>query len=135
MSANPQFASIPLVSLGQVSVANANLDGTSGTSVEIANGSTNGTRIDEIIVQAVETVTNGMVRLFLHDASTGEYRLWKEVEVSATTPSATVSAFRYSLKNTDLDGLPLLLLPNGWNLRATTHNAETFNIICIGGDF
>lgn len=65
-------------------------------------------------------------------------RLWREVAVSAITPSGTVACFtstQSSTSTTDAGYLPLTL-PPGYSLRASTHNAETFNITAtLAGDF
>lgn len=70
--------------------------------------------------------------------STATSRLWKELLVSAITPSATVAAFTNTMSSnvsTDAGYLPLILQP-GWSLRASTHNAESFNCIAsASGDF
>lgn len=65
-------------------------------------------------------------------------RLFREVPVSAATPSATVQAFSAGLSSksaADTYYFPLILQP-GWSLRASTEKAETFNIIpTFAGDF
>src|SRR5437870_5085445 len=124
MAANtsPIFGLISVLSTAQVSAANTNRDGT-GTIVDILTGDTDGTIIDVIAVVAVGTTSSGMVRLYISDGS--NTRLWQEVAVTAITPSATVKTFQAELTRTD--GKPLLVLPNTWKLRASTHNAETFN--------
>lgn len=132
MATTPNFADIPLVGLGQISAANTNRDGT-GTIVTIATAGASGSRIEEIVVQAAVTTTAGMVRLFLNDGT--NTRLWREVPVTAATPSGTVAAFRAMVRNDDRPDLPLLLLPTGWSLSAATNNAETFNVFAFGGSF
>ena len=130
MSVNQSPIYVGLVKCWQAQIATANtgLDG-SGTVGTILSAGTAGSRIDLIRVKATATTTAGMIRLFLHDGSV--YRLWQELEVSAVTPSATVKAFSIEIVPT----APLLLLPTGWSLRASTHNAETFNVFAFGGDF
>lgn len=133
MATDPNFAAYPMVAVGQVSTANTNRDGT-GTIATIYTAPANGARIDEIIIEATGTTTAGMVRLFIHDGTNA--RLWQEVTVTAATPSGTVAAFRSAVRNDTRADLPLLLLPNAsWSLRASTNNAETFNVIAIGGSF
>src|SRR5687767_3170178 len=122
-----QFAATPKVGIGQVSAANTNRDGT-GTIVTIHTPGANGGRVDKITVKATGTTTAGIVRLFIHDGT--NTRLWREVEVTAITPSGTVKSFVEEF--VPLSGL---ILPNGYSLRASTHNAETFNVIAEGGDF
>lgn len=127
MGTSANYASTPRAAVGQVSTANTNRDGT-GTIATIFTAGSSGSRIDDIVIQATGTTTAGMVRLFLHDGTNA--RLWAEVPVSAVTPSGTVPAFVSSLLNQSL------VLPNGWSLRASTHNAETFNVIVDrAGDF
>lgn len=127
MSTSANYASTPRAAVGQVSTANTNRDGT-GTLATIFTAGSSGSRVDDIVIQAVGTTTAGMVRLFLHDGTNA--RLWGEVPVTAVTPSATVQAFTSSLLN------QALVLPSGWSLRASTHNAETFNVfVDRAGDF
>jgi hypothetical protein len=127
MSQFANYAAPPRAAAGQVSTANTNRDGT-GTLATVFTAGASGSRIDDIVVIATGTTTAGMVRLFLHDGTNA--RLWQEVPVSAATPSATVQAFATTLVNQGL------LLPTGWSLRASTHNAETFNVIVDrAGDF
>lgn len=132
MATSPQFAATPLVGVAQVSVANTNRDGT-GTLGTVVSAGASGSRIEEIVVEATGTTTAGMVRLFVNDGT--NTRLWREVAVTAVTPSGTVAAFTSSVRNDTRVDLPLLLLPSGWSLRASTHNGETFNIIALGGSF
>jgi hypothetical protein len=56
--------------------------------------------------------------------------LFQEILVTAITPSTTVQVFQFVLLN------QALILANGWSLRASTNNAETFNIqVTRAGDF
>lgn len=127
MSINANYAATPRAAAAQVTTANTNRDGT-GTIVTVLTAGANGSRVDDITVTAVGTTTAGMVRLFVNDGA--NTRLWQEVPVSAITPSGTVQAFTTTLLN------QALILPNGFSLRASTNNAETFNIIVRrAGDF
>lgn len=127
MGINANYANTPRAAVGQVSTANTNRDG-SGTLATILAAGTNGSRVDDVTITAVGTTTAGMVRLFVHDGTNA--RLLREVAVPAITPSGTVPAFSATLTNL------ALLLPNGWSLRASTNNAETYNIIVTrAGDF
>ena len=123
---NPVFTDVPVIGIGQVSVANANRDGT-GTVVTVATGTTDGTRIDEIQIKAIVTTTAGMIRLYIYDGA--NTRLFYEVPVTAITVSATVQGFWYSVKFDNL------ILPNTYQLRASTEKAETFNIVAFGSDY
>ena len=127
MSSSAQYAATPRTAVAQVSTANTARDGT-GTLATVFTAGASGSRIDDIAIIATGTTTAGMVRLFLHDGTNA--RLWREVAVSAITPSATVSPF------SSLLGSLALVLQTGWSLRASTHNAETFNVLVTrAGDF
>lgn len=127
MSISSNYAATPKTAVAQVSTANTARDGT-GTIVTVFTAGTSGSRVDDITITATGTTTAGMVRLFLHDGTNA--RLWREVPVNAVTPSATVSPFSSLLGNL------ALVLQTGWSLRASTHNAETFNILVTrAGDF
>lgn len=129
MASSPAFAATPRQATAQVTTANTNRDG-SGTPVLIFTPGANGSKIEEIVVEAVGTTTAGMVRIFVSPDSGTTYRLFDEIPVVAFTPSGTVQAFRASRKYSNL------FVPSGtFRLGATTHNTETFNIHCLGGDF
>lgn len=132
MATSPQFAATPLVGVAQISVANTNRDGT-GTLGTVVTAGSSGSRIEEIVVEATGTTTAGMVRLFVNDGT--NTRLWREVAVTAATPSGTVATFTANVRNDTRVDLPLLVLPSGWSLRAGTHNGETFNVFAFGGSF
>lgn len=127
MATSAQYAATPRGAYGQVSASNTNRDGT-GTLVTIFTAGSSGSRIDDIYITAAGTVTAGVVRLFLNDGT--NTRLWQEILVSATTPSTTVAVWSAALLNQSL------ILPTGYSLRASTNNAETFNInVTRAGDF
>lgn len=129
MSAIANFASTPATSMAQASVANTGRDGT-GTLVDLTPvAPAAGKRIDAIEFAAAGAVTAGVVRLFLHDGTNS--RLWREILVTATTPSATVAVWMYSLV------LPRpLILASGWRLKMSVHNAEAINgHVITSGDF
>ena len=66
--------------------------------------------------------------MFINDGT--NTRLWQEILVSAVTPSTTVAVWSFVLLN------QALVLPTGYSLRASTHNAETFNVtVTRAGDF
>lgn len=127
MATSPNYASTAKTYMGQISAANPNRDGT-GTIVIIATAGASGSRIDHIRIVATGTTTAGMVRLFVSDGV--NHRLFAEIPIGATTPSATVQAFSADL------ALPGgLLLQDGYSLRAATEKAEVLNVIGGGGDF
>ncbi len=117
----------------QISTANTNRDG-SGTITDIVVAGGNGTRIDAVELQATSTTTAGQIRLFLWTGSV--WRFWREVSVTAATPSATVQAWTDRSVRTPVgDGTPLLLLKANGRLGAAPHNGEQFVINAFGADF
>ena len=123
----PRFIADPVVGIAAISTANPNRDGT-GTMGTVATAPATGMVIDLIRVKASATTTAGMVRLFIHDGSTA--RLYDEVAVTAITPSATVKSFEAEVAPTTP-----LILPSGYSLRASTEQAEAFNVYAIGGNY
>jgi hypothetical protein len=127
MATTAQYASTVRTAQAQVSTANTNRNGTGTIATEFTAGS-NGSRIDDIYITATATTTAGVVRLFLNDG-TNTY-LFEEILVTAITPSTTVAVFQAVLLN------QAIVLASGWSLRASTNNAETFNIqVTRAGDF
>lgn len=122
MSASACFFSTPRTAVAQVSTANTSRTG-SGTIATVITGAATGTRVDDIEINATDTTTAGMVRLFLHDGTNS--RLFRELSVNAITVTASVPA--YNIRLTDLG---IILASASWSIRASTHNAETFNI-CV----
>lgn len=127
MASNANYAATPRTAVAQLSAANTNRDGT-GTIVTVFTAGASGSRVDDLLITATATTTAGVVRLYIHDGTAA--RLWREVLVSAITPSTTVSPFSATLTNL------ALLLQSGYSLRASTNNAEAFNV-CVtrAGDF
>jgi hypothetical protein len=131
----PIFTDKPYVGYGQITVANTNRDGT-GTTVEIARGGSVGSRINMVQWQAVGTTTAGMLRLFLSLDNGTTKRLIAEIPVTAITASASVAgAFGSWFFNAGSNGEPLYLPDANAVLYASTHNAETFNLIASGGQY
>lgn len=126
---NPIFTLTPKISGSPISVANTGRDGT-GTLGTIISGSTNGTRISRVIVQASGSVSAGTVRLFVYDGS--DNFLYKEIAVTSSGVSGSTPAFSYAL---ELFGERALVLPSGYSLKASTNNGENFYVIAEGGDY
>lgn len=127
MAVAPVYVGTPKTWQAALSAANTNLDGT-GTLVDVVSAGSTGSRLDKVRVVANGTTTAGGVRLFLFDGTNNYF--FKEILVSAITPSATTSPWEGEI---DLDGLTLPT--SAWKLRASTRNAEAFKIFVKGGDF
>lgn len=132
MATQAQYAASARCGVAQIATANANRDGT-GTIDTVFTAGASGSRIDAINLKATGTTTAGMIRLFVHDGTTA--RLLTEVPVVAVTPSSTTPSWEAQLNTNSMSQVLPLVIPTGYSLRASTNNAETFNVIAIGGDF
>lgn len=124
----PIFVDTVRNQVAAISAANTNRDGT-GTIVTIFTAGADGSIIEKVRAIAIVTTTAGMVRLYVHNGTTAF--LIAELTVDAITVSATVAAWIEDW--TPPNGG--LLLPTGYSLRASTHNAEAFNVHTQGGDY
>ena len=135
MATTAQFTAQPTIDIAQVSTANTNRDGT-GTIVTVATGPSAtaangvGKRIMRVTVAATGTTTAGVIRFYISTDNGTTNRLICERLVTAITPSTSVAIFRSEIG--ELVGLTLV---GGGNclLRASTNNAETFNIMVESG--
>jgi len=132
MSTTPQYASTPRLGIAQISTANTNRDGT-GTIGTVFTAGASGSRVDAIAIKATGTVTAGMVRLFVHDGTNA--RLLAELPIVAGTPAASTPAYEVQLNQNTMSQLFPIIIPTGYSIRASTNNAETFNVFGFGGDF
>lgn len=128
----PIFVLTPKIGQALVNTANTNRDGT-GSLGSVITGATNGTRVDRVVVKASVNTTNGMVRLFIYDGAS-VYTLYDEVPVNPINVSAQVAGFKSTLSSPDLSA-PYLVLPNGYILKAGTHNAEMFHVTAQAFDY
>lgn len=131
MAGTTSFKDRGILSQQEVATANTNRDGT-GTIAIVATGKEKGTIIERVIAKAQGTTTAGMIRLYIDDGS--NVRLIHEIPVEAITPDASTESWSGTWVPTT-SGIGELILPEGHELQASTHNAETFNIFAIGGDF
>ena len=131
MAITTQFAVEPIIDLAQVSVANANRDGT-GTLATCATGPSTtagpgvGKRINRVTIKAIVTTTAGMVRFYVSNDGGTTKRMITEIAVTAVTGSASLPEFESTVP-----ALLGLVLPGSSNgiLYASTEKAEAMNII------
>lgn len=111
MGSTVSFAATPNVACA---LCSATLDTslTAPTNVtSLTVGGASGTKVTEVVFQAVGTTVAGMINLFLYDGST--YHLVKQYVVTAVTSSTTAAAYRIRDQFTDL------IVKNGWTLKFT----------------
>jgi hypothetical protein len=130
MAATAEFFTKPVPpQSARISTANTNRDGT-GTVGTFATGVTGGRMVNRIVVQALGPTTVGAVRIFLYDGT--NYRAYREVPVTVVNSSqltAGAVAFRAEFAVYDL-----VLASSSITLVASTHNAESFDVIAFCGD-
>lgn len=136
MAANtvPIMVLTPSNKLVQMTAANTNRDGTTGTYYELCVGTTNGTRVKKITAKCSVTSVAGMIRLFYYDG-TNKY-LWREEPTGAATPAATVQGA--SVEILPKSGDPnddLVTLPSGHKIYGSTEKAETWNMVSETWDY
>jgi hypothetical protein len=129
---DPRFLETWRTAFVQATAANTNRDGT-GTIATVWTAGTSGSRILAITIKAIVTTTAGMIRLYISDGT--NIRLWQEIDVTVAVPSGTVKGFSATVDCSDASPTNLLVLPTGYSLRVSTHNAETFNVFAVGGDY
>jgi hypothetical protein len=131
MALQPQFAAVPRVSVGVISVANSNRNG-SGAVVDCFTAGPNGSLVRRITIQAIVSTSAGTVRIYVSIG--GTTYLYREIAVPAITVSGTVQAFNssFTLYDANSDGMPL---PSGGIIRASTEVANNMNVIVEGGDY
>lgn len=132
MSTTANYAATPNLGIAAISTANTNRDGT-GTIGTVLTAGASGSRVDALLIKATGTTTAGMIRFFIHDGT--NTRLLNEVPVLAVTPSGTAPAWEVQMNGNTMSQLFPIILPTGYSLRASTNNAETFNVFAVGGDF
>jgi hypothetical protein len=126
MATSPNFAATPRVGAALISTADTSRTSPTNVGTVLTAGSS-GSRIDEINVVAMGTTTANVVRLFLFDGT--NYFLMQEVLITPLIPSVTAPVVTYTSTYSNL------MLPSGWSLRATTNNAESYEVLAFGGDF
>jgi len=123
MAAETQYTAN--TAMATISTANSALDGTGAVTVLTA-GASPGTLVKSVTIKATGNTTQGMVRLFMYDGT--NTRLVAEVEIPAVTKGANDPAFEVRLDTN-------FALKAANVLKATTENAESFNIIAEGLDW
>lgn len=102
MATSPQFISVPRVGLAVVSVANANRDG-SGTIVSALTAGANGTRINEVVLQATGDPADSVVTMFIDPTGSAGWSIYHEFDIgNPAAGSTTVPAYRLVQAFSDL---------------------------------
>jgi hypothetical protein len=117
----------------QVTTGQATTDNPSTNVAIVLTAGANGTRIDRVVATSNGTSVAALLNLYINDGSTN--RLIKQLPITAITGSTTVQTFTTEWVRTD--GLPLVVLPTGYSLRATVTVTQTnaLNVCAYAGDY
>lgn len=114
--------------LVNISTANSNLDGSGSLGTFFTSpsiGASFGSKVNFITIKSTGDTMLGMVRLFMYNGINSS--LFWEVPIPANDQSSVVKSFRATLSSG-------ILISPGFELRASTQNAESFNVIANGHD-
>lgn len=135
-SNQPVFSQTPRIGQVTLSVANTAMNGTGATEI-LLTGETYGTRVSYIRAKAQGVTTVGKITFFVVSGGSGTTVIW-ELAVTALTPSASVASWdgyiNFEDTATSEEGFPFVL-PDGYELRCATYNAETFSVTAFGSDY
>lgn len=126
----PRFIETPQTYKGQVSVANTNISGNTGTLATIVTGADHGSKIDYFTFKAQGATQTNRLRLYLFTGGATAH-LWTEIAISATSAHKVDG----TTWNGSLTPVAPLVIPSGWTLRCSIHSANVVNIFAQGGDY
>lgn len=109
---------------GIVNTPNSFLNG-SGSITTIISAGSNGTIVNNVIINATGSTSLGMIRLFINDGSSNF--LYEEIHVNANDQTEVVQSFNYTYNAP-------ILLKNGFSLGVSTEMGDTFSVIANGND-
>ena len=131
MAANnlPIVPIAPIVGIGDTIAtltSRAKITGTTGLT-QVTPTTTNGVRIDQVVVQLAASSAAAIVFLWIFDGTTSF--LFDEVVVPAVTPSNIVQAARIAKNYNNL------VLPPTYKMYATTTIAQNTDVFALGGSY
>lgn len=133
MANSPLFLASRRNGSAAVTVANTNVDGTSGTRADIFLAGANGSLIESVQIKSIiasgSTVVADMVRLWLFDGTNA----WLIKEVSIPAGAGVIG-----VANQEADAVVALNLPlpNGTKLQASCQVATNgYHVTASGGDY
>jgi hypothetical protein len=125
----PIFPISPVIGIGDTIAtltSRAKITGTTGLTA-CTPTSTNGKRIDSIVVQLAASSAAAVILIFIYDGTTSF--LFDEIAVAAVTAGNTVPAFRVEKFYNNL------VLPPTYRIYAATTIAQNTNVFVHGGDY
>lgn len=128
MAASPSFIGTPRAASVSLSAANTARNG-SGTIVQLIAGVASGTRVLEVRAKAADTMSGGVVNLFLSTDSGVTWRLLGDLQVLAETADDVTQSWEDVLLFDNL-----VLAGSGHRLGVTSTIAQPINVFAFGGD-
>lgn len=129
MTNTPVFTQTPKHAVVQVSTANTNVDGTTGTYATVVTAGANGSKIERIRIESVGTTGADKVRLFIGG------KLYQETLMTATTPSNTVTNYVVDFDCTQPGALVVLAANEIMLANVNTGAGNLFNVHVFYGDY
>lgn len=134
MATAPAYAATPHAASALITGTETDL-AVPTAAVSVFVGGTNGSKIEEIVVESyyttlVSSTSAGLVYLWLYNGTT--YFVWDVLTVTAVTASTTTPGFRLSKPYNNL------FVMNGWTLYAgqsVAANAAHLLVTAMGGDY
>jgi hypothetical protein len=133
MAANvsPIFPGTPVVGIATLTSATAvtnlaNITGTTGLT-QLTPASTNGKRVDSIVVKAKGTTSAGKLGVWIYNGTTSF--IFDEIDIGAVTASTTVDAFVFQKNYANL------VLPATYQLFISETVQTDVNVFAFGGDY
>lgn len=135
MSANtaPIFTLTPQSPTVQLTTGQSTQDNPGSNFSDVLTAGANGTRVDRVVITSTGTSVAALVNLFIHDGTNA--RLIKQIAVTVAVGNTTTPVYTAEWVRTD--GLPLVVLPSGFKLRATVTVTQTnaLNVTAFAGDY
>ena len=126
--ASPYVSGKPKTVVKQLTTANSNRDGSTGTVVDLVSGTAAGVIITSVRIKSRDAVSDGMIRFYVYDGTNA--RLYDEVPVTATSPTATTKTFEYAW----MPPTPITIDGTSARFRGSTEVGEIFDLIITYGD-
>lgn len=129
MTPTPVYTQTPKHVVVQVSTANTNADGTTGTYATVVTAGANGSKIERITISPQGTTTADKLRLFIGG------KLWKEFLFAATTPSNTVATIPQDIDCTLPGNTVIMTGAEVMIANVNTGAGNLFNVHVFYGDY
>lgn len=131
MSATPNLAATPRISVGRATTAETSLSAPTNAVLVFTAGAS-GSRLHRIDIQQIAATAGGnLINLFWYDGS--NYRLWQSVKMDTVAAvSATVPPSRSTLLFPE--GIPMPGTAGFTALYAATYTGDDADITAYGGD-